>query len=301
MGNAAWVKRELEKRVGAPYFMITFTLPSQLRGLFFGREAKGVYDLFFKAASGSLADVLANPKWLGAKKSGFTMVLHTWNQRMGFHPHIHTIVPGAGTDKHGRVVTVKNPAFLIPQKALRSVFRARFRDLLAASSLSEEAKAVDPAVWKMNWGVDLQPFGSGGNAIRYLGAYVCRSVIGNRRITSMQKNHVSFKWKDRAHGGLERIDTLTGTEFVSRYLRHVLPKGLRSIRYYGFCHPAGKSRRERIAFYTGQPLELGAPPKEPPPAVSTCNHCGTPTRRFLYMNPRWKSGRDPPKPKRKCA
>jgi len=301
MGNAKWVKRELEKRVGAPYFMITFTLPSHLRRLFFSREAKGVYDLFFKAASGSLADVLANPKWLGAKKSGFTMVLHTWNQRMGFHPHIHTIVPGAGTDQYDRVVTVKSPDFLIPQKALRSVFRARFRDLLAASSLSAEIKDVDPAVWKMNWGVDLQPFGSGCNAIRYLGAYVCRSVIGNSRIASIQKDSVSFRWKDRAHGGVQRIDTVAGTEFVTRYLRHVLPGGLRSIRYYGFCHPAGKARRERIAFYTGRPLELGAAKPEPAPAVSTCPSCGTPTQRFLYLNPRWKSGRDPPKAKRKCA
>lgn len=301
MGNAKWVKRELDKRVGAPYFMVTFTLPSQLRGLFFSREAKKVYDLFFHAASGSLADVLANPKWLGASKSGFTMVLHTWNQRMGFHPHIHTIVPGAGTDKHGRVVTGRNPAFLIPQKALRGVFRARFRDLLAASELSDELKTVDPAVWAMNWGVDLQPFGSGGNAIRYLGAYVCRSVIGNSRIASIQKDTVSFSWKDRAHGGLQRTETILGTEFVRRYLRHVLPRGLRSIRYYGFCHPAAKARRERIAFHTGCTLDFGAPKMEPPPAVSKCSQCGTPTLRFLYVTPKWKSARDPPGQKRKCA
>jgi hypothetical protein len=301
MGNAKWVKRELEKRVGAPYFMITFTLPSELRGLFFGGEAKEAYDLFFKAASGSLADVLANPKWLGAKKSGFTMVLHTWNQRMGFHPHIHTIVPGAGTDKNGKVLTVKNPAFLLPQKALRTVFRARFRDLLAGSSLSEQAKAVDPAVWQKNWGVDLKPFGSGGSAIRYLGTYVCKSVISDHRICSIQKDNVSFTWKDRAQGNLQRTDTISGTDFVSRYLRHVLPKGLRSIRYYGFCHPAAKTRRERIAFHTGRPLELGAPKPEPQTAVSTCSSCGAPTQRFLYLNPRWKSSRGPPTPKSKCA
>lgn len=301
MGNAKWVKRELEKQVGAPYFMVTFTLPSELRRLFFGPEAKVAYDLFFKAASGSLSDVLANPKWLGAHKSGFTMVLHTWNQRMQFHPHIHTIVPGAGMDKNGKVVTVKKSNYLVKDEALRTVFRARFRDLLAASKLSDESKGVDPAVWEKNWGVDLKPFGSGGAAIRYLGAYVCKSVIGNRRITSIQNNTVSFTWKDRAHGKMQRSDTIAGTEFVKRYLQHVLPKGMRSIRYYGFCHPAAKNRRERIAFHTGRPLELGAPKPEPPPAISKCTHCGTPTQRFLYLNPRWKSSRGPPTPKRKCA
>ena len=301
MGNAIWVKRELDKRVGAPYFMVTFTLPSELRKLFFGPQAKEAYDLFFKAASGSLADVLANPKWLGAKKSGFTMVLHTWGQRMQFHPHIHTIVPGAGVDKNGKVVAVKSPEWLVKDEALRQVFRARFRDLLALSDLSDEMKSVDPKVWSLNWGVDLKPFGSGGAAIRYLGAYVCRSVIANSRMISIQKDSVSFKWKDRDHGGLQRPDTIAGTEFVARYLRHVLPRGLRSIRYYGFCHPAAKARRERIAFHTGRPLELGAPKPEPGAAVLTCSSCGTPTQRFLYLNPRWKSSRGPPPLKSKCA
>lgn len=301
MGNVKWVKRELEKQVGAPYFMVTFTLPSELRRLFFGPEAKVAYDLFFKAASGSLSDVLANPEWLGAKKCGFTMVLHTWNQRMHFHPHIHTLVPGAGLNKKGEVVRVKNEKFLIPQNALRKVFRARFRDLLKDSKLSKETKKIDPAVWKKSWGIDVKPFGSGGNAIRYLGAYVCKSVIGNSRIASIQNNTVSFTWKDRAHGNIQRTDTIPGVDFVKRYLRHVLPKGLRSIRYFGFCHPVAKKNRERIAFHTGRPLELGAPKPEPPPAVSKCTHCGTPTLRYVYVKPKWKTARDPPKSKRKCA
>ena len=96
--TAAWVERELGKRVGAPYFMVTFTLPAELRKLFFTPQAKEIYQLFFAAASSALSDTLANPKWLGAKTSGFTMVLHTWNQQLHFHPHLHCIVPGAGID-----------------------------------------------------------------------------------------------------------------------------------------------------------------------------------------------------------
>lgn len=142
-----WIERELGKRVGAPYFMVTFTLPEELRSLFFTNHAKDIYQLFFHAASSALSDCLANPRWLGAKHSGFTMVLHTWNQRLHFHPHIHCIVPGAGIDTNGRVVTVKNANFLVPQPALRRVFRARFRDRLAAleEQQSREAKPLrDP-------------------------------------------------------------------------------------------------------------------------------------------------------------
>ncbi len=126
--TAQWVERELRKRVGAPYFMVTFTLPEELRALFFTPQAKEIHQLFFNAASSALTDTLANPRWLGAKTSGFTMVLHTWNQRLHFHPHIHCIVPGAGIAADGRVVTVRSAGFLVPQPALRSLFRARFRE-----------------------------------------------------------------------------------------------------------------------------------------------------------------------------
>lgn len=128
--NAQWVERELKKRVSAPYFMVTFTLPEELRKLFFTRSARALYDLFFSAASEALADALAHPRWLGARRYGFTMVLHTWNQRLLFHPHIHTIVPGVGLDDAGRVVRVKSPSFLVPHPVLRKNFRRLFRQKL---------------------------------------------------------------------------------------------------------------------------------------------------------------------------
>jgi hypothetical protein len=299
-GNVAWVTRELEKRVGAPYYMVTFTLPAQLRSLFQAPRAKEVYSLFFAAASSALSDLLANPRWLGATHSGFTMVLHTWNQRMLFHPHIHAIVPGAGTDKRGRIVVAKNPSFLVPQKALRQVYRARFRDLFAQVAKDHDLPFPDADVWTTDWGVHLQPFGCGANAIRYLGAYVCRSVIGDARILNIGEETVAFRWKDREHGGLSRSDTLPGVEFVTRFLRHVLPRGLRSIRHYGFCHPAAKDRRERIAFHTGRPLVIGKIPLQPKP-VPCCAHCGTPTICFRILKPSWKSCRDPPPAENRCA
>jgi hypothetical protein len=301
--TADWIERQLGKRIGAPYFMVTFTLPEELRPLFFTPAAKDIYQLFFAAASSALADTLANPKWLGAQTSGFTMVLHTWNQRLHFHPHLHCIVPGAGIDANGRVVTVKSANFLVPQPALRNLFRARFRDGFAALANERDLPQTDPAVWLKDWGVHLQPFGSGENIIKYLGRYVCRTAIGDSRIVSVSDTHVSFRWKDRAHGDVMRLETLTGGEFVKRYLRHVLPRGLRAIRYHGFCHPAAKAKRERIAFHTGRPLLIGVAPvavKKPPHAVS-CSCCGEPMKQLLRLLPAWHAGREPPLPKRSCA
>jgi hypothetical protein len=294
--TAQWVERELGKRVGAPYFMVTFTLPEELRPLFFTRQAKDIYQLFFAAASSALSDTLANPKWLGAKTSGFTMILHTWNQRLHFHPHIHCIVPGAGIHADGRVVSVKNANFLVPQPALRSVFRARFRDGLAGLTKKHPLPAVDPAVWQKDWGVHLQPFGSGENIIKYLGRYVCRTAIGDSRILSVSDTHVTFSWKDRANGGAPGVETLEGAEFVKRYLRHVLPRGLRAVRYFGFCHPAAKRKRERIAFHTGRPLLIGALAVTPvkPPHVVTCRCCGEPMKKGLRLPPAWSPSRAPP-------
>ena len=301
--TAEWVERELGKRVGAPYFMVTFTLPEELRGLFFTAAAKEMYQLFFAAASSALSDTLANPRWLGAKTCGFTMVLHTWNQRLHFHPHIHSIVPGAGIDAAGRVVTVKNANFLVPQPALRRIFRARFRDGLAALANEHELPDINPVVWSKDWGVDLQPFGSGENIIKYLGRYVCRTAIGDSRIASVTDSHVSFRWKDRARGDARQTDTLEGGEFVARYLRHVLPRGLRAVRHFGFCHPAAREKRERIAFQTGRPLLIGAPARAPEkaPRVAACPCCGGEMRPFLRLLPAWQRARPPPIDSRSSA
>ena len=302
--TAQWIQRELGKRVGAPYFMVTFTLPEELRPLFFTPQAKDVYQLFFAAASSALADTLANPKWLGAKTSGFTMILHTWNQRLHFHPHIHSIVPGAGIDATGRVVTVKNAKYLVNESALRTIFRARFRDGLADLAKEHPLPGIDPAVWRKDWGVHLKAFGSGENIIKYLGRYVCRTAIGDSRIVSVTDTHVSFRWKDRANGDAQNIDTIEGAEFVKRYLRHVLPRGMRAVRHFGFCHPAAKVKRERIAFHTGQPLLIGAAivAPEKPPHVVSCPCCGEPMKKLLRLLPAWNPSRAPPPPKkRSCA
>ena len=279
--TARWVQREQAKLVDAPYFLVTFTLPAQLRTCFFGPFAKEAFDLFFTAAAGALSEKLAADKGLRAAVSGFTAVLHTWNQQMGFHPHIHCLVPGAGLDERGRLVRVKKSKFLVYLPHLQSAFRQHLRQLFQAHDWQ-----VDPEVWGKDWGVHIQPAGTGASALKYLGAYVARTAIRDERILKVTEQTVTFRWKNRDAGNRPEICVLPGVEFVRRYLRHVLPRGLRSIRYYGFCHPAAKANRLRVQLHTGRPVQLGASTSVPTPSPSTtplCPCCRQPMRLLLVI------------------
>jgi len=175
--TARWVQRELNKLIDAPHFLVTFTLPAPLRCCFFGPFAKEAYDLFFTAVSGALSEKLATAKGLRASVSGFTAVLPTWNQQLGFPPHIHCVVPGAGLNDRGRFVRVKKPGFLVHLPLLQAAFRQHLRDLFQAHDWQ-----VDPDVWGKNWGVHIQSAGNGGAALKYLGFYVARTAISDARM-----------------------------------------------------------------------------------------------------------------------
>ena len=287
--TARWVQRELAKLIAAPYFLVTFTLPAQLRGCFFGTHAKEAYDLFFTAVSGALSEKLAG-KGLRAAKSGFTAVLHTWNQLMGFHPHIHCLVPGAGLNERGKFVRVKKADHLVYLPLLQSAFRQHFYRLL-----KQRQWQADPAVWAKDWGVHIQPAGDGASALKYLGRYVARTAISDARLAEVTSNSVTFRWKNRDCA--DRIETtaLPGIEFVRRYLLHVLPQGLRSIRYYGFCHPAAKASRLRVQLHSGRPVQLGAVvlPPPPTPLQPRCCRCGQPTQLLFIITASYKT-RGPP-------
>ena len=268
-----WVQREREKLVHAPYFLLTFTLPEQLRPNFFGPHAKEAYDLFFTAVSRALSEKLAAAKGLRASVNGFTAVLHTWNQQLGFHPHIHCLVPGAGLNDRQRLVVVRNPDYLLVVAQLQAAFRQHMRDLFKAHGWQ-----ADPIVWTKNWGVHIQPAGNGAAALKYLSTYVARTAIHDRRLLAVTAGSVSFRWKNRDAGNRPETKTVTGVQFVELYLRHVLPRGLRATRYYGFCHPAAKANRLRVQLLSGRAVQLGAPATLiPTPApVQACPCCRKP-------------------------
>ena len=300
LATRRWVAREVYKLINAPYFLVTFTLPSQLRGCFFGPFAKQAYDLFFTAVQAALAQKLAEDKGLRAATSGFTAVLHTWNQRLEFHPHIHCLVPGAGLNDTGDFVRVKTDKFLVYLAHLQAAFRQQFYQLF-----KEHDWQVDPQVWSKQWGVHIQPAGSGTAAVKYLGTYVARTAITDARLVSITNQAVTFRWKDRADQNRSQLLTLPGSEFVRRYLRHVLPRGLRSVRYYGFCHPAAKASRLRVQLHSGKPLDLGLPAlasQNQPDALAQqsaplCPKCGQPMKLLLSIHFSQMS-RGPPPAKR---
>ena len=289
--TARWVQRELSKLVNAPYFMVTFTLPAELRGCFFGRHAREAYDLFFSAVAGALSEKLAADKGLRASVNGFTAVLHTWHQQLGFHPHIHCLVPGCGLDANGRWVRVKQSDFLLHLPHLQAAFRQHLHRLFQAHDWQ-----VDPEVWKKDWGVHIQPAGAGSAALKYLGAYVARTAIGDGRIVALTDQTVTFRWKNRAAGNRVETQTIAGVEFVTRYLRHVLPRGLRSIRYYGFCHPAAKANRLRVQLHSGRVTDFGATTSPPAPTkmVPSCPCCQKPMHLLLNLTSPWRQ-RGPPR------
>jgi hypothetical protein len=141
----------------------------------------------------------------------------------------------------------------------------------------------------------VQSFGDGKRIIQYLGTYVCRTAIFDARMLAVSDGTVTFSWKDRARGNARRTETLSGIEFTARYLRHVLPLGMRAIRRYGFCHPAAKTHRERIAFHTGIPLVVGGNEQKPHKPAPLCPSCKQEMVCVVRLLTLWKIGRDPPK------
>ena len=294
-----WVQRELTKLINAPYFLVTFTLPSQLRRCFMGPREKQAYELLFNAASGALGQKLAADKSLRAHVNGFVAVLHTWTQKLEFHPHIHCLVPGAGLNEQGRLVRVKKPQFLLYLPNLQAAFRQRLYRLF-----KENDWPVDPTVWRKDWGVHIQPSGSGASALKYLGTYVSRTAITDPRMLRVDAESVTFRWKDRSAANRKRELTLPGVEFVRRYLRHVLPVGLRSVRYYGFCHPTAKAKRMRVQLHSGRPVQFGALTPGPEPghcSFPPCPRCGQPTQLLLRLSAAYSSRGPPPKPQPKLS
>ena len=211
--------------------MTTFTLPYELRSLTWYHQTK-VYSIFFACVASTLKDFGLNPKQLGAQ-IGMTMVLHTHNRKLDYHPHIHVVVPGGGVDKHRRQWKKKKGRYLFNKKALAKVFRARFLTALAENGLSTTGKL--PAEWV----VDCSRVGKGTAALKYLSRYLYRGVISEKNIVSNNDGRVTFRYTE-SNSGKIRHRTLKGEDFLFLVIQHVLPKGFRRIRDYGFLHGNAK-------------------------------------------------------------
>lgn len=268
--TAAWVASRLEARLPVPHYLVTFTLPAPLRELCrSGSEA--FLRLFFSSAARAVKDVLKDPRHLGGD-CGFFGMLQTWTQDLRLHPHIHFVVPAVGIDAKGKLKRPRSPKWL----ARGEVFAARLRTLLLGA-IREQGLLPESEIrplWRIGWNCDVRNFGSGENAIKYLGAYVCKGPVSDSRILAIDAEAVTISVKDR-ESGERRAVRVDGAEFVRRYLQHALPSGFHRVRHYGFMHGRSNAKLEAIRELLGVPSVPKAPerPDEPAPPMR-CPRCG---------------------------
>ena len=298
-----WLTRQQALLLPVPYFMLTFTLPAP-RGLPFRevarRHQKLLYHRLFQASAAATQQLAQDPRFVGGE-IGMVGVLQTWTRDLFYHPHIHYLVPGGGLAADGQSWCATRHHFLVPVRALSRLFRAKLRDSLRKTHVYAD---ISPAVWQQEWVVHCQPVGDGQGAFKYLAPYIFRVAIANKRILQVANDQVTFVYRD-GDQGKRQTATLGVTEFIRRFLEHVLPKGFCKVRYYGFFSPAKRHRlqqvRRLLGAITTTPAAgdpLGAPSADsidvpPIPLVLACPNCGKPMLWVAALQP---TGRSPPQP-----
>ena len=258
--------------------MATFTLPYELRSLTWHHQRK-VYSILFICVSSTLKDFGLNPKNLGAE-IGMTMVLHTHSRKLDFHPHVHVVVPGGGFDKQRRQWKKKKGKYLFNEFAMAKVFRARFLAALKNAGLSI------PKNVPRKWVVDCDHVGKGITALKYLSRYLYRGVISEKNIVSNQNGRVTFKYIE-SKTGKTRYRTLEGKDFLQLILQHVLPKGFRRVRDYGFLHGNAK----KMLFLVQLILHVAIQEiKQRPRPVFKCPCCKAAMVILGFRQAAWKPG-----------
>jgi hypothetical protein len=276
-----WLDKQLEKLLPCPYFLITFTIPKELRR-FVRAHRRECYQALFETAAGTLIKLAKDPKYLGSSRLGFTGVLHSWGRSLTFHPHAHFIVPGGAISEDGENWLPSGDDFFVPVKAASIIYRAKFKQFMEDIGLIDRIPAV---VWTKKWVVHSKAVGDGRKALRYLAPYVYRVAISNRRIVKCEPGpdglgRVSFTY--RASGSQDyQLMTVTADEFIRRFLQHVLPRGFQKVRHFGFAHPRHRIDREWLKMLVTVTLSwvyvLWVTAKPLPIAHrSRCPHCGGP-------------------------
>jgi len=286
-----WLQIQQRDLLNTNYFHVVFTLPHELNPLALASR-RPLLDLLFEAVSQTLLEVAADPKRLGAE-IGFLSILHTWSANLLPHYHLHCVVPGGGLSAdHQHWIPTSHPMFLLPVPVLRIVFRNKFlaglRRLHHRGLLNLRGSAAsfrDPVQFEQlidklgnkKWYVYAKPpFGGPEHVLRYLGRYTHRMAISNHRITAFDGERVSFRWRDYAHGGKQRVMTLDAVNFLCRFFLHVLPKGFVRIRRYGIL--SNRFRKQLLPLARTLLAEQGREPLIPPPlpdcAPWHCPRCG---------------------------
>jgi hypothetical protein len=243
-----WIAARRRELLPSRYLHVVFTLPRRLAPLVL-QNKRVLYDLLFRTSAETLLEVARDPRRLGAE-IGFFSVLHTWNQKVRLHPHVHCVVPAGGLSlDHTRWVHSPDNYFL-PKAVLRKVFRGKFVAALRQAFQNGELRFPENfkllsepkifAAWlrplfRQHWVVYLKrPFGGPEYVLHYLGRYTHRVAISNHRLVSFADGQVTFRWRDSAHHNEQKLASLSHDKFLRRFLLHLLPQGFVRIRNFGF-------------------------------------------------------------------
>jgi hypothetical protein len=286
-----WIAARERELLATSYFHVVFSLPHELTDLIRQNEVE-LYNLLFRAVAETLIQLAANPKHLGAE-IGFFGILHTWGQNLLFHPHIHCVVPAGGLAP-GRTRWIKgSDRFLLPRDVLQSVFRGKFVEGLKDAFAQKRLRLAGPIqhltrpncfaafvrkLHRHKWVVFVKPpFGGPEQVLRYLGRYTHRVAISNHRLLAFDGDNVTFRWRDYAHGNVQRTMTLSAQEFIRRFLLHVLPKRFVRIRHFGFMANYQRSTSFQLCRrLLKMAPDLPSPETGPATSARLCPTCQTP-------------------------
>jgi len=257
-----WLKKRLGELLPTGYFHVVFTIPHLLNALALTNKSL-FYDILFKAVADTLKAFGRDPAYLGGEM-GFLAILQTWGQTLIAHPHLHVIIPegGVSVDDEGNERWVEIPRkgkYLFPRKAMANLFRGKLIDSLKKAYYKGKLKLPDTQdelsdnrlfeifidqVVNRRWNVFAkQPFASPAEVMTYIGRYTHRVAISNYRILAVEKGKVSFEYKDYKDKATVKTMTLTASEFIRRFLLHVLPSGYHKIRMYGFWSNGNRAKK----------------------------------------------------------
>jgi hypothetical protein len=290
-----WLEARRRELLPTRYVHVVFTLPAELARLALQNKSE-MYGLLFRSSAETLLAVARDPRHLGAE-IGFFSVLHTWNQKLLHHPHVHCVVPAGGLSlDHTRWVAAP-PGFFLPVRVLSRVFRGKFvaglRALHTAGKLGFHGKlealaapaafaAMLRTLFRADWVVYAKrPFGGAEHALRYLGCYTHRVAISNHRLVALENGDVLFRWRDSAHHNKKRLMRLALDEFLRRFFLHVLPRGFVRIRHFGFFAHRRRASLLPLCFkllgQTADPQAITDPaPTDAPRPLWLCPQCGGP-------------------------
>ena len=246
-----WIEKESSYLLDSKYFHIITTVPLELNKIFLYNKSI-CYNILFKATSESILELAEDPKWLGAKV-GITSILHTWGQTMELHPHIHSIVTGGGL-KNNQWISC-NKDFIFKVQVLGSLFRGKFLYYLKHEfnnldtnfkDIKEFNKFLEP-LYNKTWITYIEPpKGKSENVIEYVGRYSFRVAISNNRIKNIENSKVTFEYKDYKDNSKIKLMTISGEEFIRRFLLHILPDKFTKIKHYGLL--SNRNKKNNIRF-----------------------------------------------------